>query len=166
MPAPAAPPPRLHGLSAAEWTRLGQQSLRDHLAAQAVIAHRKHGPLTRDNLDRFLVDPDCLRHPTRLAFEFGEMAPHQFAQPGLDHRRPQHDGRILFLRPVLRSHPRLVVLAATYFVPVINYGDVIDDEHCLLYGATVLGLLEFEFYNEICRLADFAGSESRYLPGG
>jgi len=53
---------------------------------------------------------------------------------------------------------------AKYMIPLINYGDIITDEHCLLYGATLLGMMEEEFYQAICRLAEFVGAETR-VPG-
>jgi hypothetical protein len=96
------------------------------------------------------------------------MAAHQFAQPDLDHRDPGQDGRVLYLRPLLRDRPDLAVLAVAYMIPVINYGGIVTDEHCLRYGATLLGLMVPEFYEAICRLADFVGAEPREqtkLPG-
>ena len=150
----------LRKLSAAELEQLGQDSLRDHILAQAVVAHQKHGPLTADKLDALLNDPDCLRHPVRLVFEFGEMAMHQFAQPDVDWRNIEHDGRVLYVRPLLRDRPDLLPLAVAYMIPLINYGDIISDEHCLRYGATLLGLMEAEYYQQLCALADFLGAET------
>ena len=47
----------LRQLSADALERLGQQSLREHILAQAVVAHQKHGPLTAGKLDvRCLID--------------------------------------------------------------------------------------------------------------
>ena len=152
----------LRRLSADELAKLGEDSLRDHIAAQALVAHHKHAPLTFAGLDALLADPECLRHPTRLVFEFGEMAGHQFAEPDVDQRNREQDGRVLYLRPLLRDRPDLAVLAVAYMIPVINYGGIITDEHCLRYGATLLGMMEEEFYAAICRMADFAGAE----PGG
>jgi hypothetical protein len=154
-------PADLRRLSPAELAQLGQQSLREHLLAQAQVAHRKHAPLSFENLDALLRDPQCLRHPTRLVFEFGGMALHQLAQPDLDWRNPEEDGRVLYLRPRLRDRPEVVPLAVAYMVPVINYGEIISDEHCLLYGATLLGLTVEEFYREICALADWSGAAAR-----
>ena len=151
----------LRKLSSAELEQLGQRSLREHLVAQAIVAHQKHGPLTADKLDALLHDPDCLRHPVRLVFELGEMALHQFAQPDLDWRNTDQDGRVLYVRPLLRDRPDLLPLAVAYMIPVINYGDVINDEHCLLYGATLLGMMEGEYYEKLDALADFVGAESR-----
>lgn len=154
----------LRKMSSAGLEQLGQDSLRDHLLAQAVVAHQKHGPLTFDKLDALLHDPDCLRYPVRLVYEFGEMAMHQFAQPDLDHRNTVQGGRVLYLRPILRDRPDLILLAVAYMIPLINYGDIITDDHCLRYGAALLGMMEDEFYHEICALADFVGAERR-LPG-
>ncbi len=151
----------IRNASCAELEQLGQESLRAHLLAQAMIAHQKHGPLTVQKLEGLLHDPECLRHPVRLVFEFGEMALHQFAQPDIDWRNTDQDGRVLYLRPILREHPEFLLLAVAYMIPTINYGDVISDDHCVLYGATLLGMREDEFYQRICRLADFVGAESR-----
>jgi hypothetical protein len=153
--------PELRRLSLAEFEQLGQHSLREHLVAQAQVAHRHYAPLTVAKLDAFLLDPACLRYPTRLQFEFGEMAQHQFAQPDVDWRTPGQQGRVLYLRPLLRERPDLVVLAVAYMIAPINYGDIVTDEHCRLYGATLLGMMEEEFYQAICRLADAVGADPR-----
>ncbi len=165
-PGPAAILDRdLRSLSTGQLVRLGEESLREHLLAQAVVAHHKHGPITLEKLESLLTDPECLRHPTRLVYEFGEMALHQFAQPDVDWRNPEQDGRILYLRPTLKDRPELTVLAVAYMIPLINYGEIITDAHCLSYGATLLGMMEDEFYQAICGLADEVGAEMK-LPGG
>lgn len=151
----------LRNASPAQLEQLGQESLRTHLLAQAVVAHQKHGPVTADKLEGLLHDPDCLRYPVRLVFEFGEMALHQFAQPDIDWRHAEQDGRVLYLRPLLRGHPELLPLAVAYMIPLINYGDIISDEHCLLYGAALLGLMEAEYYARLCAMADLLGAETR-----
>lgn len=156
----------LRKLSSEELEKLGQDSLREHLLAQAVVAHQKHGPITFEKLDALLHDPDCLRYPVRLVYEFGEMAMHQFAQPDVDHRNREQNGQVLYLRPILREKPGHVVLAVAYMIPLINYGQVISDELCLAFGGTLLGMLDKEFYREICALADLVGAEVRFPDGG
>jgi hypothetical protein len=151
----------LLGLSLEELARAGDRSLREHLLAQAGVAHQRHAPLSFEKLEALLRDPQCLRHPTRLVFEFGEMALHQFAQPDLDWRNREEDGRVLYLRPKLSGRPELVPLAVAYMIPVLNYGDIISDGHCLLYGSALLGRTMEEFYREICALADWAGAAER-----
>lgn len=155
----------LRKLSPAELEQLGQQSLHEHLVAQAIVAHQKHGPITADNLNALLQDPDCLRHSVRLVFEFGQMAMHQFAQPDIDWRNTEQDGRVLYLRPLLRERPDLLPLAVAYMIPVVNYGEIITDDHCRAYGATLLGMMEDEYYQQICALADFLGAEQRHSTG-
>ena len=151
-------------MSQEELVKLGEDSLKQRLQEQATFSHLRHGSLTPENLEAFLADPDCVRYPTRLVYEFGEMAMHQFAQPDFDYRKPDENGRVLYLRPFLRDRPHLVVLAVAYMTPLLNYGEIIKDEHCLLFGATLLGLMEDEFYQKICALADLVGSETRF-PG-
>jgi len=151
----------LRKLSPEQLEQLGQDSLREHLLAQAVVAHQKHGPITFEKLEALLHDPDCLRYPVRLVYEYGEMAMHQFAQPDIDYRNPEQNGRVLYIRPALRDHPEQVVLAVVYMIPLVNYGRIIGDAHCLAYGATLLGKMETEFYREVCALADQAGAMVR-----
>lgn len=154
---------QIRRLSTAELVALGEDSLRNTLRDQAIQAHQKHDLRSPQGLEALLRDPDCVRFPTRLAFEFGEMAPHQFAQPDLDYRCPDEDGRVLYLRPILRDRPEETALAVAYMLPVINYGELIRDEHCCLYGSTLLGLMESEFCERIAALADLVGAEVRYL---
>ena len=150
----------LRELSTEELVRLGDDSLRDTLLEQAVRAHQKHAPLDLAKLDALLADTECVRYPTRIVYEVGEMAAHQFAQPDVDYRIP--GGRVLYLHPNLRGRSEWVVWAVAYMLPALNYGEIIRDEHCLAYGATMLGLLENEFYHSICTLADAIGAETRY----
>jgi len=153
----------LRMLSSAQLEQRGQQSLRDHLVAQAVVAHQKHGPLTAGKLGAVLHDPDCLRYPVRIVFEFGEMAMHQFAQPDIDWRNTEQDGRVLYVRPSLRERPDLLPLAVVYMIPFINYGEVITDDHCLAYGATLLGILADDYYQRLCALSEFSGAQTRFV---
>lgn len=126
-----------------------------------MVAHHKYAPLTADKLEALLQDPECVRHSTRLVYEFGEMALHQFAQPDVDWRNTEQDGRALYLRPLLRDRPDLLPLAVAYMIPLINYSNLISDGHCLSYGATLLGMMEEEYHAAICQLADFVGAEAR-----
>lgn len=155
----------LRRLTPAQLEGLGQQSLRDHLLAQAEVAREKYAPFTADQLEAMLHDPECLRHPVRLVFEFGEMAMHQFAHPDIDWRDPTQNGRVLYLRPLLKQRADLLPLAVAYMIPLINYGDVVADGHCLLYGATLLGMTEDDYYRDLCSLADSLGAEARRKGG-
>ena len=136
----------------------GRLSLRDHLVAQAVVAHRKHFNAGALNLASLLADPDAVRFPVRLVFEIGEMAAHQFAQPDIDWRDTSNDGRAIYLRPSLKERSDLIPLAVVYMIPAINYGEIVSDDECIAYGATLLGLTTEEYYWKLCALADFSGA--------
>lgn len=155
----------LRQLNEAEMEAVGQQSLVNHLVAQAVVAHVKYGELTMESIERLLQDPECTRYPTRIVFEFGEMAMHQFGQVEPDWREPEKDGRVIYLRPALRERPDYVAIAVAYLLPTVNYGEVVGDEHCLRYGAALFGELEDEFYRKVCAMADWVGADTRF-PGG
>jgi len=142
--------------------QLGRDSLRQHLLAQALVAHLRHGPIGADNLDSLLHDDASVRHPVRLVFELGEMAGHQFGQPDHDWRDPSGLGRVLYLRPELKDRPELVPAAVAYLLPVINFGEVVSDDDCLEYGATLLGLTQDEYYARLCHIAAFVGAEERH----
>lgn len=151
----------LRRLSTEQLEHVGQRSLLEHVRAQAEVARERHGPLTAEALAALLTDPACLRHPVRLVFEFGEMALHQFGQPDLDWRNTGCDGRVLYLRPMLRDRPEWIALAVAYLIPLINYGEIVTDEICLHYGAALLGLAPDDYYRRICELADRVGAEVR-----
>jgi hypothetical protein len=125
-----------------ELVRVGEAGLRSHLAERAILAHRKYGRLTASSLPGFLRDPECVRRPTRIVFGFGPMAPHQFAEPAPDPDDPSGEGIALYLRPALERRPDLWPIAVAYVVPLINYGGIVHDGHCLTYGATRWGMLE------------------------
>jgi len=159
---PSAPSAsELRTLSPEQLERLGESSLREHLIAQAVVAHAKHGPLTGSSLASYLSDRSCVRHPLRLVYEIGGMATHQFAEPDIDWRSTDPDARVLYLRPVFKRFPDLVPLALSYMIPLVNYGQIISDDHCVLYGATVRGCLADEYYDAICNMADQLGACSQ-----
>jgi hypothetical protein len=72
----------------------------------------------------------CLncRHPVKLVFENGSMAPHQFAHPEID-----GESFKLYVHPQLKHNAEMLAQAVAYFIPVMNYGSLINDGHCLVY---------------------------------
>jgi hypothetical protein len=147
---------QLRALNGAELARLGEESLRTHMVDMAIVAHAKYVPLTSESLAAFLDDRNNVRYPVEIVYDIGSMAPHQFAQP-----EPDGDGYKLYLHPELKGMDGDVAMAIAYFIPVINFGDLVNDEHCLLYGATLSGLTADEYYGELCRIADSMGVSSR-----
>ncbi len=149
---------QLRQMSTEELIKEGEDSLLGHIYEKAQHARSKYGTLTHREIERFLSDPDIVRKPTRLIFEFGEMAANQFAQPEPDPRDIENAFAI-YLRPELRQHPDLIPLAVSYVLPLINYGDIITDHHCTIYGALLMGMTENSYYNAICKMADLLGTE-------
>jgi hypothetical protein len=148
----------LRKMSPDELIKEGEDSLLGHIYEKAQHARSKYGTLTHQEIERFLSDPDVVRKPTRLIFEFGEMAANQFAQPEPDPRNIENAFAI-YLRPKLRQHPELIPLAVSYVLPLINYGDIVTDHHCTIYGALLLGMTEDAYYSAICKMADLLGTE-------
>lgn len=151
----------LRRMSVQELTDVFADSLERRLIEQAEEARARHGGLRPGNLETFLADRDAVRRPTRLVLELGEMSPHQFAQPEPDIRSP--DGIMLYLRPELAGRPDLLVLAISYMIPVINYGEIITDHHCMAYGAALLGLDADTYYQRICDMAAHVGAAEKPL---
>jgi hypothetical protein len=146
----------LRKMSETELLGVFEDSLTNRLREQAAEALEKHGGLRPGNLETFLNDPDCVRYPTRLVLEYGEMGLHQFAQPEPDVRNP--GGIMLYLRPTLGQRTDLIALAVSYMIPVINYGAIITDDHCIEYGSVLAGLDRETYYQRICELAGFVGA--------
>jgi hypothetical protein len=46
-------------------------------------------------------------------------------------------------------------------IPLINYGEIVTDAHCLAYGAALLGMMEEEYYRALCAMSDWLGAEPR-----
>ncbi len=149
----------LRKMSEAELVEVFEDSLTSRLRDQAAEALERHGRFGPGNLEPFLSDSDTVRYPTRLVLEFSaELGLHQFAQPEQDVQNP--GGIMLCLRPVLGRRPDLLALAVSYMIPVINYGKIIDDEHCLEYGSVLTGLDKETYYERICEVAEFVGASA------
>ena len=147
---------QLRELGQAELARLGEEGLRAHLVDTAMRAHSMFAPVLGENLLRLLDDRNLVRYPVRIAYELGSMAPHQFGQP-----EPEDGGVVLYLHPQLEPVPLDAAFAVAYFLPLINYGQLINDDHCLLYGATLHGLMLDQYFSELCRIADSIGVPER-----
>jgi len=147
----------LRRMSEAELANVAEDGLATRLREQAAHAHATYHGLRPSNLGTFLADSEFVRYPTRLVLEFGEMGAHQFAHPEPDIRNP--GGVMLYLRPILGKRPDYLVRAVSYMIPVINFGKIITDDHCLIYGAALMGLSVDAYYDAVCELADFAGAE-------
>ncbi len=143
-------------MSESELAQVAEDGLTIRLREQGESGRQCYGGLQPSNIGTFLEDRDHVRHLTRLVMELGEMGMHQFAQPASDIRNP--GGIMLYIRPALAKRPDYLVRAIAYMIPVINYGKIIEDEHCITYGAALFGESPDEFYQSICELADWVGA--------
>lgn len=151
---------RLRAMDGAELARLGEESLRSHLVDTAMVAHRLYAPFGIDQMEGLMQNRNQVRYPLRLAFRIGNMAPHQFANP-----EEEGDGFVLNIHPSLEGRAGDLALVVAYFLPLMNFGPLINDDHCLLYGATLNGLPVQDYYRELCRIADFVGAAPREREG-
>jgi hypothetical protein len=60
--------------AATQLESLGEEALKAHLPESARRARDRYGRLRVEHLTTFLNDPECVRYPTRIVFEFDEMA--------------------------------------------------------------------------------------------
>jgi hypothetical protein len=142
-------------MGGAELARLGDDSLKSHLVDSAMVAHQSYAPFSEQLLTDFLDNRNMVRYPVTLSFELGSLAAHQFAQP-----EPNGKGFTLYLHPDLKNRHEDVIRALAYFLPVMNFGELVNDDHCLLYGATLIGTTVDEYYAQLCRMADNIGAPS------
>ena len=147
---------QLRAMGGAELARLGDESLRAHLVDMAMVANQSYAPFRDGLLTKLMDDRNVVRYPVKLVFEMGSLAAHQFAQP-----EPNGQGFTLYLHPELKSRPDDVIRALAYFIPVMNFGELINDDHCLLYGATLVGTTVDDYFKQLCRLADDIGAPAQ-----
>lgn len=131
--------------------------LAEHARLHVERVHaRLGGPLTAENLPRFLDDSACLRWRVEIAFDDAPLDPHQFAQPvvaGPEHQR----ACTLYVHPRYRAFPGCLVYFIAYFAAVMNYGIAAGPDLCEEHGAALMGLPAAEFYARLCEWADFTG---------
>lgn len=134
------------------------QDLEHHVAAHALSAARRAcaslgGPLNRDNLDRFLTLPGCLRYPTAIVFDAAPLEPHQFAEPVIV---VENGARVcrLHLHPHFAERPDALPHLVAYMAAAINYGAVATPELCEAFGAALMGVDRETFYGLTCEFAD------------
>jgi len=128
-------------------------ALFEHARFVAERARARLGsPLNETNLPAFLIDPQCLRYATRIAFNRTGLEPHQFAQPEL-----QGNECCLHVDPHLKNRPDMLCLAVAYMAAVINYGDAATPELAELHGSLLTGLSQEDFYLKISAIADLIG---------
>jgi len=131
-----------------------RQALRDHLIECAVAARRRHGPaIDADAFVRLLDDCEAVRYPTGFRFDTDGLRSGEFAYPIPLGDHPSR-GFCLVVHPAFSSRPEVWPLLLAYYLPTINYGDIVTPEDCEQFAAALLGIPAETYYRTLCALAD------------
>lgn len=137
-----------------------QQSLRDHVVLKAIEARFARGGLIdRPEMLRLLEDRSVVRYPLGVRFDAEPLRPGEFACLQALGPNPR-DGFALFIHPMFEGMDDLVPLLIAYFIPSVNYGEVVSHTEAELFGASLLGLDVQEYYRILCSAADSAAEHA------
>jgi hypothetical protein len=139
-----------HGLTEAD----ARRSLNDHVFEKARNAHLKFGfAIDAPAILRIVDCRDVVRYPVGIRFDAGPLQPGEFAclEPLGEH--PSR-GFCLFVHPCFAQRPEALPLIVAYYIPSVNYGDIVSNEEAELFGATLLGMDVEEYYRALCELSD------------
>ncbi|MBX3372994.1 MAG: hypothetical protein KF817_04110 [Phycisphaeraceae bacterium] len=136
-------------------------SLRDHVVAKARAARAHYadgsgtaaGGIGRAALLRMLEDRTVVRYPLGIRFDAAPLKKGEFAclEPLGDH---PSDGYCLFIHPLFAPVDHLIPALVAYYIPSVNYGDVVSHVEAELFGAALLGLDVDAYYTMLCAAAD------------
>lgn len=142
-------------------------SLRDHVVAKARAARARYadgsgaaatgtggiGGIDRAALLRMLEDRAVVRYPLGIRFDAGPLKTGEFAclEPLGDH---PSDGYCLFIHPLFAPVDHLIPALVAYYIPSVNYGDVVSHVEAEHFGAALLGLDVDAYYTMLCAAAD------------
>ncbi len=126
----------------------------EHLRDKANEARLKYGLLIdAEVILRMLDDRAVVRYPTTLEFTAGPLQPHEFAYPQALGFHPS-DGYVLCVHPHFERMVDIWPLLIAYHIPVINYGEIADEQAAETYGAALNGLEVEAYYQALCELTD------------
>ena len=111
------------------------------------------GPLSVENLGRFLVLPDCLKHRTQIVYDAAALEPHQFAQPVFSGTAANREF-LLYVHPHYESKPDCLPYIVAYMAAAINYGSAVTLDLCEEFGAALMDMPRKDFYAAVCHVAD------------
>lgn len=131
----------------------GLACLLDHAADRAAACRAEYGAIDSDVLAAVLADRRFVRYPVALAFDRARLAPGEFAWPEPLGPEPA-DGFRLWIHDALERRPDLLPLVIAYHLVTVNYGDIATHETAEVFGATLLGLDQEDYYRRLCAIAD------------
>ena len=112
------------------------------------------GPLSSNNLSRFLAEEGCLRYPTDITYTNECLEEHQFANP-IFYAGESGQRCMLHIHPRYQDYPEAIPYLVAYMAASINYGDSADSDLCEHLGAMLVKQDREEFYTRVCQLADW-----------
>jgi hypothetical protein len=131
-----------------------KQSLKDHVLEKARNAHLKFGfSIDASAIMRIIDSRDVVRYPMGIRFDAGPLLPGEFACLEALGEHPSQ-GFCLFVNPFFQNRPDSLPLIVAYYIPSVNYGDIVSSEEAELFGATLLEMDVEEYYQALCELSD------------
>jgi len=132
----------------------GRIALREHVVEKAMDARLRHGLyIDAEQMVRVLDDRAVVRYPVGIRFDAEGLEAGEFAWPMPLGDSPSK-GFCLFIHPCFEDQPDAWPLLIAYHIPTINYGEIATHEEAELFGATLLGLEQDEYYKALCELTD------------
>jgi hypothetical protein len=135
-----------------------QSSLTTHIAGKAAEIRAKYGPaIGWRELNLILEDRDCTRYPCEIVFDDKPLRDGEFAHPIARSENPE-DGYRMHVHPFFSTQPGQIPALVLYQLVLVNYGDFASPTDAEIFGATVLGLGQEEYYAQLCELADLVSA--------
>lgn len=132
-----------------------------HLMEKAAMAREAYGPnIDADAIINMLADSKMVRYKTCIEFEAALLQPHEFAFAKPLGFHPA-DGYCLFMHPAFKDRRDAWPILVAYHIPVINYGEIVDDEAAETYAAALLQMSPEAYYDALCALVEGVVSESK-----
>ncbi len=132
----------------------GLRSLRDHLVAKATEARALCGGVVdHAAIVRLLGERSVVRYPLGVRFDSQPLAPGEFACLEALGAHPC-DGFCLFVHPMFETAVEELPLLIAYYIPSVNYGEIVSHEEAELFGSTLMALPIDEYYSRVCAAAD------------
>lgn len=131
-----------------------EQSLNAHVVNKALDARRAYRrDVEQGDLSALLKDLKFVRFPVSVAFDLEPLKSGELAFPHQKTDSPS-DGFVLYIHPGFKNKPQVHSLIIAYYLVVINYGEIVTNEHAEIFGSTLLGMNREEYYQKLCHLAD------------
>lgn len=142
----------------------GQQSLRDHVVTKAREARAlSDRPIDRAQIMRLLNERSVVRYPVGVRFDSEPLSQGEFACLEALGSHPS-DGFCLFVHPMFELADAELPLLIAYYIPSVNYGEIVSHVEAELYGSTLLDLEIEEYYARICAAADAVETSDKVTP--